>query len=102
MSNISLDSKIRVKGCPYCSLLENPKNIIYKPRKNLDDCSFVIVMCPRENREVVIATEHIPSLPPRVSRLALYHARKYKDFNVNIRVDRRYVSDHWHAYIEKI
>ena len=102
MSNISIDSPIRVKGCPYCELLANEKNVIYKPRKNVNDCSFVIVMCPKEHKAVVIATEHVASLPRGLDRLALYHARKYKESNVSLKVDRRYVSDHWHAYIELI
>jgi len=102
MSNISIDSLIRVKGCPYCELLERKENIVYQPRKNLEDCSFVIVICPKEKREVVIATEHLPSLARGLDKLALFHARKYKQSNVSLRVDRRYVSDHWHAYIELI
>jgi len=102
MSDISIDGPIRVKGCPYCELLNDDSNIVYKPRKNLDECSFVIVKCPLTGKDVVVASEHVETLPRGIYNLAIYHAKKYKNTNVGIKVDRKRVSDHWHAYIELI
>lgn len=102
MSDISIDGPIRVSDCPYCQILADENNIVYKPRKNLNECSFVIVKCPITGNDVVIASEHVDTLPKGIYNLAIYHAKKYKNSNVSLKVDRRHVSDHWHAYIELI
>jgi len=103
MSDNLYDRPILVDGCPFCQIIQtkiSPTKLYYPEPKMIGDRSLIIIECPKRHRPVVVASEHIPEVDKTRWGHMLYHARRLFGQGIFLRIDRRYLPDHFHAYIE--
>jgi len=97
------DRPILVDDCPFCEIIKKkfPITKLYYPEPDLiGDRSLIIIDCPKRHRPVVVASEHIPAVDKTRWGHMLYHARKLFGQGIFLRIDRSYIPDHFHAYVE--
>lgn len=100
------DKGIHVIDCPLCNLFEDSVKdykLLY-PKESLikieDD--FIIYYDDSIHTPVVVITDHTSSIGKEQWGRVLYRCRKLFGSNMRLRVEKRRLADHWHAYVEKI
>lgn len=99
------DRKLLVKDCPLCEIFLNPKDNVrtqlYWPEtiEEIPDSEFVIIDCDSCHIGMIVLGEHITEITRECWGRILYRARDVFGKNVRLRLQRRKITDHWHAHV---